>query len=532
MRSLFALLLLTSSLSACPATYYIDPIGRDADTCAGSKSSPWRTLAYACRKVRTAGDIIHVNPGTYTETIQSNLASGVSIEGEGVSSTIISKVSQTSMFTILLASERPATDGNQHISGIKMDGSALTAFGAVRVAYRKNVEIFNCTFIDFNYYGVSFINGEPPSVYATGNKFHHNTVINCSGYFSGNRGALEIQGQDGMLIYNNTMTQNRSNGINGNIIYGVEGYLKNVKIYNNILKKTYIPGTTKWDFAIEFWNCLGGVEIYDNEINGSVDLVNSSKDSSAAYSVWVHNNKIGQPLLLPSESLRGILLEANQSDIIIERNSIMNVAAGVYLDQIGSARSVSNIRIHANIFNNIGVSDAGENSKGWGILWTDEAKRNHSVTNISICNNVLIGHKGLRSNMWGINLPHTGTAKKIIIRNNIIQGFNFAPVFAYNKDGTETIDSLSIENNIFYQTGNNNLPRYRVITPTHNTTRNNIMTSPLFLSSKDFHLKAGSPAIGKGLKISGLTLDFDGKRFNDPPSIGAYEFNVAAKSDK
>jgi hypothetical protein len=464
--------------------------------------------------------------------LQCNLAPGVSIEGDGVSSYIISTVSNTSLFTILLSSERPATDGNQHISGIKMDGSSLTAYGAIRVAYRKNVEIYNCSFVDFNYYGVSFINGEPPSVYATGNKFHHNTVTNCSGFFSGNRGALEIQGQDGMLIYSNTMTQNRSNGLNGDIIYGVEGYLKNVKIYNNKLNKTYIPGTTKWDFAIEFWNCLGGVEIYDNEINGSVDLVNSSKDSSSVYSVWVHNNKIGQPVLLSSESVRGILLEANQSGIIIERNLIRNVAAGVYLDQIGSARSVSNIRIYANIFDNIGVSDGGENSKGWGILWTDEARRNHTVTNISICNNVMIGHSGGRSNMWGINLPHTGTAKKIIIRNNIIQDFNFAPVFAYYKDGTETIDSLSIENNLFYHTGNNNLPRYDKITPTRNTTRNNVINSPRFLSPKDFHLKEGSPAIGKGRKIEGLTLDFDGKRFNDPPSIGAYEYNLPAKSDK
>ena len=351
-------------------------------------------------------------------------------------------------------------------------------------------------------------------------------VTNCSGYFSGNLGALEIQGQDGMLIYNNTMTLDRSDGLNGDIIYGVEGFLKNVKIFDNILNKNYIPGTTRWDFAIEFWNCLGGVEIYGNNINGSVDLVNTSSGTSS-YSVWIHDNTIGQSTLLSSESVRGILLEENHSNVIIERNLIRNVAEGVYLNQFGSARRVTNIYIHTNIFSNIGVSDSGSNSKGWGIEWASETYKNHSVNNINICNNVILGHVGSRSNMWGLNLPNIGTARNITIRNNIIRDFDYAAVYASTQTGSETIDILSIENNIFYNNGYNNLPRYSGITPSNNTTRNNITSDPLFLSSTDLHLQSRSPAIGKGLNISGITADFEGNAVNDPPSIGAYEYFVA-----
>ncbi len=525
MRKVFIILLFTISSVAYSTTYYIDPSGQDASTRNGSKSAPWKTLAYACGKVRTSGDIIHVNAGNYYETVQSALAAGVSIEGEGVNSNITSGISRLNTFTILLSSSSEATDGKQHISNIRMDGNSMTAYGAIRVAYRKNVEIFNCTIVNFKYYGVSFINGEPPSTYATGNKFHDNVMTNCSGYYSGNTGSLEIQGQDGMLIYNNNITLNKSDGMNGDIIYGVEGYLKNVKIYNNALNKTYIIGTTPWDFAIEFWNCLGGVEIYNNNITGSVDLVNSSKGTSP-YSVWIHDNTIGQPALLESENIRGILLEANASDVLIERNLIRNVAAGIFLDQIGSARKVSNIYINTNIFNNIGVSDAGENNKGWGIIWTEESYKNHTVNTISICNNVMIGHSGSRSTMWGINLPHIGTARNITIRNNIIRDFDYTPVYAYTQTGDETIDVLSVENNIFYHNGNNNLPEYDGITPTNNTTRNNITSNPMFVSSSDFHLQTGSPAIGKGLKIAGITMDFGGHNYNDPPSIGVYEFFI------
>ena len=525
MRKVFTILLFTISLAAYPATYYIDPSGQDVSTRNGSKNAPWKTLAYACSKVKTSGDIIHVNAGTYNETAQSNLAIGVSIEGDGVNSNIISNITKLNTFTILLSSSSVATDGKQHISNLRMDGNSLTAYGAIRVAYRKNVEIYSCTFVNFNYFGVSYINGEPPSTYATGNKFHDNTVTNCSGYFDGNLGSLEIQGQDGMLIYNNNFTLNRSDGMNGDNIYGVEGYLKNVKIYNNILNKTFVPGTTPWDFSIEFWNCLGGVEIYDNTITGSVDIVNSSRVTST-YSVWIHDNTIGQPELLPNESVRGIVLETNQTDIIIERNLINNVAAGVYFDQIGSARSVTNIFINTNIFTNIGVSDAGENSKGWGIYWTAESYKNHTVNNISICNNLIQGHSGSRSNMWGINLPHIGTTKNVTVRNNIIKDFDFAPVYTYTQTGSETIDVLSIENNIFFQTGNNNTPKYTGLTPTNNTTKNNLTSNPVLVSSTDFHLQPGSPAIGKGLKITGITIDYDGKAFNDPPSIGPYEYFI------
>jgi uncharacterized repeat protein (TIGR02059 family) len=526
MRKVFVILLFTISLTSYSTTYYIDPAGKDATTNNGSKTAPWKSLYYACSKVKTSGDIIHVNQGTYLETTQSTLSAGVSIEGEGIGSKITSNISKLYTFTILLTSTTSAADGRQHISGLYMDGSSMTAYGAIRVAYRKNVEIYNCTFKDFLYYGVSFINGEPPDVYATGNKFHDNTVTNCSGYFSGNMGALEIQGQDGMLIYNNNMSQTRPNGLNGDIIYGVEGFLKNVKIYNNVLNKTYVPGTTHWDFAIELWNCLGGVEIYDNTITGSVDLVYSK--AASPYCVWIHDNIIGQPALGPSESTRGILLEANEENIIIERNQIKNVASGIFIDQFGSARTVANININSNIFNNIGVSSAGDDSKGWGIIFTDEDYKNHTVNNVSICNNVIIGQSGSRSTMWGINLPHIGTATNIIVRNNIIRDFDYAPVYAYTQTGRETINTLSIENNIFYLNGNSNTPRYSGITPTNNTTRNNLTSNPLFLSATDFHLQSGSPAIGKGLKITGVTNDLDGNLFGDPPSIGAYEFYVLA----
>jgi uncharacterized repeat protein (TIGR02059 family) len=56
---------------------------------------------------------------------------------------------------------------------------------------------------------------------------------------------------------------------------------------------------------------------------------------------------------------------------------------------------------------------------------------------------------------------------------------------------------------------------------------NNQKLDPLFVSSTDFHLQAGSPAIEKGLYIQGLTIDYEGKTINNPPNIGAFESGLS-----
>ena len=515
MRKLLIVPLFLISLISSATVYYIDPAGKNTNN--GSPGSPWNTLAYACSRVTVSGDIIHVNAGTYNETTQSVLAVGVSIEGAGVTSVIHSQVGGTS-FTILLSSGSVATNGNQHISNLKMDGNKLAAYGAIRVAFRKNVEIYNCTFVDFNYFGVSFINGEPPTTYATGNSFHDNIVTNCSGYYDGARGDLEIQGQDGMLIYNNNMTVNRGTN-DGDVIYGVEGFLKNIKIYKNTLTKIYTPGVSSWDFAIEFWNCLGGIEIYDNIITGSIDLTRVNPKGSYNYSVWIHDNTIGQTSLKSAQSVRGVLLEYWASDVIIERNLIQNVAEGIFFQQANAVHTVENITIRSNIFKNIG---ANVNSTGWGVYFSKE-DYNDIVRNINIWNNVFTAQTGSYSTMYGIGLPDIGTATNVSVRNNIIQGFDNSPVYA-SGTGSTSIKTLSIENNIFYENGNGNAPRYaNGMAPSGNTTQNNIIGNPLFVSTSDFHLQAGSPAIGKGIYTSGSTTDFNGTAFKNPPSIGAYE---------
>ena len=73
--------------SAHAITYYISTTGNDA-TGNGTIANPWKTLNKATTTVTGTGNIIHVNAGTYIETQQSNLAVGVSIEGDNKTTTV------------------------------------------------------------------------------------------------------------------------------------------------------------------------------------------------------------------------------------------------------------------------------------------------------------------------------------------------------------------------------------------------------------------------------------------------------------
>jgi hypothetical protein len=475
--------------------------------------------------------------------VQSVLKAGVSIEGMGVTSVIHSYVSGD--FTIMLSNAAEGTKGNQHISNIKMDGSSLQAYAPIKVWKRSNVEIYNCTFIDFSEWGVSFEGGNDglPSIYATGNKFHDNVVINCSNYYypgidgdtdktSGDgRGLLQISGQQTMEIYDNILTQTaRSTWHNGHCIKGIMGYNKDIKIYRNTMTRAAFQNET-WDFAMEFWSSRGGIEVYDNVISGGVDFSGgegipgiSNQKGAYAYSVYIHDNVIGPDSYAVGNSrlTKGIYIEQSAEGVIIERNWIKNVDMGIYTPLVtksdGSGRIFNNIWINSNVFQNIGRSSGDTYGIYMPIYPT--LTTGWTCNNVNICNNTIIASSGVSSG-YGIVLPAMGGTTNVTVRNNIVYGFPTA-VYGQGASGV-TLDILSIENNDFYNNGNSNLPKYNNLTPTNNTTKNNITSDPLFISSSDFHLEPSSPAIRKGLKIPGLTIDFEGNTFNDPPSTGAFE---------
>ncbi len=529
MKNALWVILLLLGTSAAGTTYYIDPAGNNSNN--GSSASPWKTLAYACSKATVSGDIIHINAGTYVETTQSSLAAGVSIAGDGNSSIIHSDITDSYLFTLLLSSASQGTNGNQSISYIRMEGG-MQAYGAILIDKRINVNIHHCEFEDFFTRGVTFSgagynSNSIPTTYATGNSFHDNIITNCadyegSGHSGVGNGNLEIGGQRGMLVYNNTITQeDRGTDSNGYCIkYCSNGYCEGLKIYNNTIIKPPYDGST-WDFSIELWNCRGGIEIYGNNIQGCIDFGGNTSITNDAggygFAAKVYKNTIGQSVLRTREE-DGIDLEREHTGgLYIYNNLFQNLATVLVMAQAGGD-DFKDLFVYYNIFTNIGAS--GKSNFGNGTHWTSIDTDNVTYDNINFLNNTING--GTAGNpQSGLRFDFCGNATNVTVKNNIIQGFTACPVYMQS---TGTITNVSIENNIFYNNGSANAPKFEPNAPTNITVQNNLTSNPLLISSTDFHLQAGSPAIGKGLVISGPATDYDGNAINNPPSIGAYEY--------
>lgn len=500
MRSVYTLLLLVLFFysSHAQTTYYISATGSDA-VGNGSVNSPWRTLFKATTAVTGAGSIIHVKAGTYTETEQARLAVGVSVEGEGPSSIITSALKDDWKEILSLRSEE-GTDGNQHISNLTFDGQNLSTFWAIYVSGRSNVSIYNCSIIDFKDRGVIF-NGrnddkaEAPGIYATGNRFYNNTVINCAAYNTPNgvygRGCLNIGGQEGMLIYNNNMLQNqRPHGYNGYLIkYQNDGYLKGVKIFNNTLTKIPFAGNyagdNGWDFAIELWNVLGGLEIYDNRIQGAVDIANTSR-GAYPFGAWIHHNRIGQPVL-NSHYESGIILEFSSESVIIENNVFSKISGGILLNAQENT-VLDSILIRHNRFEDLG-RNTGNGNNGSGIninCGTLLGNTNHyTLSNLLVYNNTFTAAAG-HAPFYGIEITNAGAAAHIRIQKNSIRGFMAACVVA---NPANVINDLLIENNILSGNGNNNNPFYIIGTPSNYHFKNNTKEGAFNGSANGFSLR-------------------------------------------
>lgn len=482
MRSFFTLLLCLSCYCGSAQTYYISATGSDA-VGNGSVNNPWRTLAKAASAVSGAGSVIHVKAGTYVETEQVKLAPGVSIEGEDSTSVIKSALKEDWKEILSLRSEE-GTNGNQHIANLSFDGQDLTTFWAIYISGRSNVSIYHCRFVNFKDRGVIFTGRnddrpEAPGTYATGNKFYDNILLNCAAYNTPNgvygRGCLNIGGQEGMLIYNNTMVQNqRPNGYNGYLIkYHNDGYLKAVKIFNNKLVK--IPfggnygGDTGWDFAIEFWNVQGGMEIYGNDIQGAIDIVTTNK-GLYDYGIWIHDNRIGQPVL-NSHYESGVIFEVSNESVIVEKNVFSRIAGGViFYPQENTV--LSDIIIRNNRFEELG-KNTGNGNNGNGIHLSSGTLlgniNHYTLTNLTIFNNTFIAAEN-NAPFYGIEITGAASAQLIRIQKNTIKGFTAASIVA---NPANVIDSLVVEDNILTGNGNNNEPFFIVGSPASYVFKNN-----------------------------------------------------------
>jgi len=534
---LFSGIIFFSGAKAQAATYYVDSAG-GSDSNSGLVSSPFKTIRYAASRATQSGDIIHANAGTFTETAQINLNSGVTLEGSDSAGSTIIKAGFAANPLISAASSNEGTDGlNQEIRNLKIDGNNLTGILGIDVTKRKNVKIHHCFFINFQETAVRFsghgADGEP-AVYATGNEFYNNSVTNCTKKMSGwNNGAVQIGGQDGLKIHDNTITE-ISRGTNSGeaIVFWNLGYLKGLSIYNNTLVTTenYDPGYIA-TFAIELWNVMGGVEIYNNNITGNINF-DTVKKGNYAYGLYIHSNTIKYDAQSTMDN-KGICFDGPVTDVTISDNYIKNMDIGVFFylrvakAADGGKIAISNVNIDYNIFDGVGKAGGG-NGMAFQTMGADYLS---TFSNLKIRNNVIYARYSDMS--VGIGLKSYGAFSNFYAQNNIIQGALVSPIQAWSdQPASSLLTGVYVQNNDFYGNSNNSfVNKNNFVASASLTNQGNITSDPLFVSTSGFHLQSASPVKDVGVNV-GLATDFSG---NSVPQgsgvdIGALEYPVAPAS--
>lgn len=515
MKKILLILLLCTGINAGATVWYISTTGNDA-TGSGTIAAPWRTLVKATTTVTTPGDIIHVYPGTYLEATRCNLAAGVSLKGDGPTSIIQGNFNTAFTEILWLESATEGTAGNQTIHDLTFDGRSQTTDWGVRINARTNVEVYNCTFKDFQSQGLMVWGRTDanfqaaPTVYATGNKVHDCIFTNTSAAdFIYGRGALHVAGQDGMLIYNNTMTQNtRPAGQDGYLIKMVD-FNNGVKIYNNTITKSPYPyatpsyATNYWDFAIEIGDIEGG-EIYNNTIQGSIDA-NRIVKGAYPYGLYIHGNTIGFNSL-PTYEQFGCVLEYGVEDAIIDSNTFKNVGQVVMFTPRENS-IISNCRFTRNLCYSLGrVGGWPEGiiqmQTGGGVNW-------YTLSDFKVQNNTFICATGGNGMGYGLSISNSQSITNLRYENNVLQGISGNTIIA---NTATPINTVNERNNCYFNNASNS-PLWLSGSPTNYTSSGNITSNPNLNGS---YQPTGAPLVDAGI-ITGLPYN------GAAPDIGFFE---------
>ena len=112
-----------------------------------------------------------------------------------------------------------------------------------------------------------------------------------------------------------------------------------------------------------------------------------------------------------------------------------------------------------------------------------------------------------------------------MFRNNIVVMKN--TLSTHVNIGSNTAPStFTLANNLWYMS--DNVDRSRPNAPPLTEQSGLYGIDPRFVSASDLRLQPGSPAIGAGTRMDSLGVDFDGRAYAVPPSVGAFEGAVTS----
>jgi hypothetical protein len=495
-----AALILTPTFSFA-VLYHVDPSGSNTAG-DGSTLKPWASLSYACSRVKQASSTIVINPGTYTDSAQCVLNPGVSIRGAGKDQTVI-KSSLSDWY--IWANSNPPVEGNQTISGFKIDGNNKTLAHGIWVTGRHHFNIDNVDLVSikataiqlqgYDYWpnndAQAIYPPNPPPGHASGCTVSNVTIRGCSGPIP--TAALWVQSVEDTTFDNVVIDESAGTGGQGNTFKSWPGWMRRCTIRNSTF--TVNPALSMDAITIEFFNLGEDNEIYNSTFNeGYISLV-QGQGSNSAWNLKFHDNRLINTMPL------GYAHEIAVDHIDFYNNYITVQSLGVW----SSKYVLSNIRIRNNVI---------YNTKGQGIVVQNLSS--NGLESVEIYNNVIdTTYQDPKAGIL-VSLGDTASITNLKIKNNIILNQGFGVQFG--GPNVRGITSPEVTYNNFFNVkthvsdGGTTSPRV-----TNNLSVDPALTATGNRSDTYYRLRSSSPMIDAGTNVS---LPFQGSA----PDIGAFEF--------
>ena len=549
LKNLLLILFTFFNIIASAAKYYVSSAGNDANN-GLSSSTPWKTIAKVNSKSFLPGDIIYFNKGEiWRETliVPSSGKSGASITfssyGTGVDPIIsgsdmdiswsrytanIWQSTVTTQPTIVYFNNKRGTLRANSSCSAEYEwywaGNILYVYApsdynpsitytspGVEVGHRSRaMQTNNKEYITFN--RITFRDGNSlsnPCVYVG------TTIVNG---FVMQYCTIERSTFSGINLLGSSTAANATVDhctINDNGSYGVivSNLYATANISNNIIENNGWGSVRDNAPASGIAGFLGNINIFGNTIfnNGPSPSYNPSQShgiyvsSSTSAAANIYNNTIygqtngsGIKARWSANIYRNLIYQNNSSGIEFGGNDATAVTYNIYYNIIRSSITGSG----AGITNGL-----------------------NGTAHIILQNNVFY-----KDGTNAIELSLQNNVPYLTIKNNIF----------YAADGRRAIDMVlqtgvhDIDYNLYWQDTQSGNPNFKYNNASPSWTQwqafgfdaHGINANPLFVSNSDFHLKAGSSAIGAGTTV-GLITDYDGAPVGNTPDIGAFEIQTA-----
>lgn len=464
---LLAFALLFFSVNGWGATYYVKNGGNDGAS-GTSDGTAWATLSKVQGFVFSPGDTILFKRG-------SSWTGSLSISQSGASGNRITYGAYGSGALPIIDSQ----NGNDTVS------------------------IVNKSYVTIEYLDLRYPSNA--SVFVNGGNFI--TVDHCEL----GRGTLEFgikavgwsAGQVSDLVISNNVVHTHAasdfgDGEGPSDGIRIDAGVNNSRIYNNIVT----------DFG-----------------HSGIAALRWSPDPYPMNNNWIYNNTVTNTSVVTYG--RGISFDS--TDPSAAGNRIFN-------NNFFNLRTVSQLNANGTMFyNNIMNNVHSSNPDPADGCLALQSYSGTYATNMKIYNNVFAncGQSGLTLRGGEPNRISGNEIVNNVFYNNSINDYQLWV------DDSANIGGNLFKNNLFYKSGVTNLIRNghnsssdysRTVTQFNSDNgkggdviTGNVGGNPLFMSSSDFHLGAGSPAIDAGIDV-GITGDFGGNPRVGFPDIGAYEY--------